>query len=151
MDDDRLRGVLVHACAAAVLAAGAVWYVAAAPPAEPDDAALAARRRAVRAALPEAPSQVFGDVFELRAGVVRAARAEEMPFAIYSVVLACAGDGRVRAQLGDSGTTVREVPCAREPTRVVLRRGLSGDVVLHLTPEVTGPAVFGWQLIRVAG
>jgi Family of unknown function (DUF6023) len=151
MDQGRLRGAVIYAAAAVLLAAGALWYAGAAPAGPSPSLRLAAWRQAVARALPPVEGLVVGDAFELAAGATRQARAEEMPFAVYRVVMACAGTGRVRAQLGASGTTVRLVPCDGRPSPVEVRRGLSGDVILYLTADTTAPAVFGWQLIRPGG
>ena len=142
------RSVSLYGCAAAVLLAGAAWYTSNAPPGPSPRLELEGLRLAVTAVLPPADDLVVGDTFELAEGATRQARAEEMPFAVYEVLLACAGEGRVRAQLGRSVNAVRMIPCDRRPVPVQVRRGLSGDVVLNLTAETNGTVVFGWQLFR---
>ena len=149
MDRSSLRTAVLYGGAAAVLAAGALWYTGSAPDGPSARLRAAAARGAVLRALPgDAGDLVFGDAFDLAPGATREARAEEMPFEVYRVVMACAGEGRVQARVGASGRLVREVPCTARPSAVEVRRGLSGDVILRLTVESSAPVVFGWQLIR---
>ncbi|MCA2213585.1 DUF6023 family protein [Jidongwangia harbinensis] len=150
---DRSRGVVLYAATGVVLLTGAVWFVRAAPDTGVDPR-VAAWRATAEGLLPDEPRQAVADTMVLT-GVTTRERTAPVDSGAYTLIMVCAGTGRVRVRLSavssDSGRAVR---CADDPVREQLDDlGLPGEFFMLVTsePADTGSVVFRWRLDRALG
>ncbi|GAA2644344.1 DUF6023 family protein [Paractinoplanes durhamensis] len=143
---DRVRGVVLYACAALLLAGGGVWWFRAAPRNEVDPRIERWRAEAQRL-LPAADDQSTADTVPMAAGAER-----QMETAVdtgeYLVTVVCVGGtgSQVRVSLGEAGTdSGRGVNCGGELDNFTV--GTAGTLRMNVSVNDVGPVIFRYSLL----
>ncbi|GLY97017.1 DUF6023 family protein [Actinoplanes sp. NBRC 103695] len=151
MTEERIRGVTLYALAAVVLLGGGLWFVRAAPQTG-EDPRLRAWQQKVERVLPDVPLQALADTVTLT-GDLATERTSPVDRGSYSLVMACAGTGKVRVRVSnnrrDSG---RAILCSENPVVGRLAVALADEFYIQVSGEEDhGGAVFRWRLERNLG
>ncbi|MFI5932506.1 DUF6023 family protein [Actinoplanes sp. NPDC051494] len=147
MTQDRALGVTLYALAVLLLAAGASWFFTAVPRIG-EDPALTDGRRALERLIPELPLQADAETLVIGPGSM-ADRSSAVRGGAYALVVACAGEGRLRLRLSTTTTDPgRVIPCAARPAPVELTVTPAGMFFLTVNSESEREVAFRWRLTR---
>lgn len=149
MTAERARGAALYSLTALVLLAGGLWFFRAAPRTEADPR-IAGWRVTAEDALPDRPLQATAETVVL-GGRRGTERSTPVDGGEYALLMICAGTGKVRVRVSDSGNdSGRAVPCSDAPAVERLQVSLAEEFFISLTAEGSddGGAVFRWRLDR---
>jgi hypothetical protein len=137
---------VLYALAALVLAAGTFWWFRSVPSSGAEPQAVA-WRDTVELLVPDRSDQLDAQTVLLGPGMSGSIMGDAST-GRYRLLLACAGRGQVRVQVGtpvDDGA--RAVPCGDEPVAVTWSVVLDDGYLLAYSAEVRERAAFRWQLL----
>jgi hypothetical protein len=147
---DRIRGAVLYAGVAVLLAVGAIWWVRAAPR-EPVDASIAKWTATAERLLPDPPDVEASDTLQLGAGVEREISAK-LNGGVHHISVVCVGvaNSLVRVTLGSLNDSGRGLDCmAAQPFSfdVSVASGLRMD----LSVDGPNPVIFRYTVAKVTG
>jgi uncharacterized protein DUF6023 len=146
---ERVRGVVLYATAAVLLAAGVTWWFRAAPH-QPRYPTIEQWQASAQRLLPDVAEQEGADTIALSAGADHEVVAD-VGSAEYEVAFVCVGgdDSQVRVTLGQIGDdSGRGMACTGEPHPDGFSVTTAGQLRMNVSVGAAGPVVFRYTVLR---
>jgi hypothetical protein len=147
--DDRVRGAVLYAGAALLLAAGGAWWIQA-KPRQPSDPAVERWLATAERLLPESPQAEASESVELSVGLDREidAPVDNGPHRL-SVVCVGGPSSIVRVSLGLVDDSGRGLRCTGDEPPTSFEVSLAGHLRMNVSVAGGSPVVFRYSIVKI--